>query len=146
MSDPDSGQGPDNRALSARLIRGGAQRSDLRITHRDLPPLRPVVGAARSKPACMGASIVLGLAAIRNRDIARHRAWMTRAYALGLGAGSQTLTVGFGQVLFGSGVVRTDLMMGARWVINLAVAELFIRRASGPRARPLTHAVLAGSP
>ena len=96
--------------------------------------------------AGMGASIVLGLAAIRNRDIARHRAWMTRAYALGLGAGTQTLTVGFGQVLFGSGVVRTDLMMGAGWVINLAVAELFIRRASGPRARPLTHAVLAGSP
>lgn len=97
--------------------------------------------------AGMGASIVLGLAAIRNRDVARHRAWMTRAYALGLGAGTQTLTVGFGQAFVGSGVVRTDLMMGAGWVINLAVAELLLRRATRPlRRRPRTHAALAGSP
>ncbi len=83
----------------------------------------------------MAISIVLGLAAIRRRDIARHRAWMTRAYALALGAGTQTLTVGFGGALFGVGVVRTDLMMGAGWAINLAVAEWFIRRPAARRTR-----------
>ena len=83
----------------------------------------------------MGVSIILGLVAIRRRDIARHRAWMTRAYALALGAGTQAFTVGFGEALFGSGVVRTDLMMGAAWVINLAVAEWFIRRPAVRRAR-----------
>jgi uncharacterized membrane protein len=36
----------------------------------------------------MAASIVLGFAAIRRRDIARHRAWMIRGYAIGLGAGT----------------------------------------------------------
>jgi len=83
----------------------------------------------------MAASIILGLVAIRRREIARHRAWMTRAYALALGAGTQAFTVGFGEALFGSGVVRTDLMMGAAWAINLVVAEWFIRRPAVRRAR-----------
>ena len=47
----------------------------------------------------MGVSIVLGVTAIRARDIARHRAWMMRAYALGLGAGTQAFTVGFGEAV-----------------------------------------------
>jgi hypothetical protein len=40
----------------------------------------------------MAVSIVLGFAAIRRREIARHRAWMMRGYALGLsiGRGSST--------------------------------------------------------
>lgn len=83
----------------------------------------------------MAISIILGLAAIRRRDIPRHRAWMTRAYALALGAGTQIFTVGFGEALFGAGVVRTDLMMGAGWVINLAVAEWIIRRPFARRTR-----------
>jgi uncharacterized membrane protein len=94
----------------------------------------------------MGVSIVLGLAAIRSRDIARHRAWMTRAYALALGAGTQAFTVGFGEAAFGSGVVRTDLMMGAGWVINAAIAEWVIRRPAAPRPRSArVSAVMVGS-
>ena len=83
----------------------------------------------------MGAAVVLGLVAIRRRDIARHRAWMTRAYALALGAGTQAFTVGFGEALFGTGVLSHDLMMAAAWVINLAVAEWVIRRPAVRRAR-----------
>jgi uncharacterized membrane protein len=94
----------------------------------------------------MAASIVLGLAAIRRRDIARHRAWMVRAYALALGAGTQAFAVGFGEALFGTGVVRTDLMMGAGWAINLAVAEWIIRRPFAGRTRSTRlRAALAGS-
>ncbi|MEV7009686.1 DUF2306 domain-containing protein [Streptosporangium sp. NPDC051022] len=80
----------------------------------------------------MTVSIVLGLAAIRRRDIARHRAWMTRGYAIGLGAGTQVLTqllwflfLGFGSV---PGEFARALLVGAGWVINLAVAEWFLRR------------------
>ena len=94
----------------------------------------------------MAASLILGVAAIRRRDITRHRAWMTRAYALALGAGTQVFTVGFGGALFGAGVVRTDLMMGAGWAINLAVAEWLIRRPDARQRRnPRTRAALAGS-
>ena len=76
----------------------------------------------------MAYGLVAGVRYARRRQIRQHRAWMARAYALGLGAGTQAFTVGFGEALFGSGVVRTDLMMGFAWALNLAVAEWFIRR------------------
>jgi uncharacterized membrane protein len=77
----------------------------------------------------MATCLVLGFSAIRRRDIAAHRAWMIRAYAIGLGAGTQVFTQGFGGAIFGTGEVRGDLAMGAGWVINLAVAEWSIRRS-----------------
>jgi uncharacterized membrane protein len=82
----------------------------------------------------MAASIVLGFTAIRRREIVRHRAWMTRAYALALGAGTQVFTKGIGPAVFGSGELVNDLSLGAGWVINLAIAEYVIRRRSGRRA------------
>jgi uncharacterized membrane protein len=80
-----------------------------------------------------GLSILLGLAAVRRRDIVRHRVWMARGYALALGAGTQAFTVGIGEALLGSGTVRTDLMMGAGWVVNLAVVEVLCARSSARR-------------
>jgi uncharacterized membrane protein len=79
--------------------------------------------------AAMAACLVLGVTAIRRRDIPAHRAWMIRAYAIGLGAGTQTFTEGLGDAVFGTGVLAADLAKGAGWVINLAVAEWIIRRA-----------------
>ena len=76
----------------------------------------------------MAASIILGFTAIRRGDVARHRAWMTRAYALALGAGTQLFTLGIGPAVFGPSVLTHDLSLGAAWVINLAVAEYIIRR------------------
>ena len=88
----------------------------------------------------MAASLILGITTIRRRDIAGHRAWMTRAYALALGAGTQTFTLGFGHAIFGTTALTTDLMLGAGWVINLAVAEFVIRRPAA-RRRPARAAV-----
>jgi uncharacterized membrane protein len=76
----------------------------------------------------MATSLVLGLTAIRRRDVPRHRAWMTRAYALALGAATQLFTLGIGPAVFGTGELTHDLSLGAAWMINLAVAELVIRR------------------
>ncbi|HEY7812561.1 MAG TPA: DUF2306 domain-containing protein [Nakamurella sp.] len=78
----------------------------------------------------LAACFVLGFSAIRRGDVARHRAWMTRAYALALGAGTQVFTQGIGHAVFGTGVTTTDLMLGAGWVINLAIAEYVIRRGA----------------
>jgi hypothetical protein len=81
----------------------------------------------------MAASIVLGFAAIRRGEVTRHLAWMTRAYALALGAGTQVFTQGVGNALFGTSPLATDLSLGAAWVINLVVAECVIaRRGSRP--------------
>jgi uncharacterized membrane protein len=102
--------------------------------------VRLLVGSA------MAAFIVLGFTAIRRRDIAGHRAWMIRAYALAVGAGTQVFTQGVGEALFGTGELSTALSVSAGWVINVAVAEWVIRR---PRARRVdrarTRTVLAGS-
>jgi uncharacterized membrane protein len=102
--------------------------------------VRILVGSA------MAAFIVLGFTAIRRRDIAGHRAWMIRAYALAVGAGTQVFTQGVGEALFGTGELSTALSVSAGWVINVAVAEWVIRR---PRARRVdrarTRTVLAGS-
>lgn len=82
-------------------------------------------------------SIVLGFFAIRRRDILQHRAWMTRAYAIGLGAGTQVLTGMVGELIAGPpSELGNALLMGAGWVINLAVAEWSIRRRMAPSARP----------
>jgi uncharacterized membrane protein len=75
----------------------------------------------------MAASIILGYRAIRHADAARHRAWMTRAYALALGAGTQVFTQGIGHAVFGVSELSTDLMLGAGWALNLMAAEFIIR-------------------
>lgn len=90
--------------------------------------------------AGMGVFIVLGLVAIRRRRLPRHRAWMIRSYAIGLGAATQVFTLGFGEALFGASQLTVALLNGAGWAINLAVAEWAIRRM--PRRAPLASATL----
>ena len=83
--------------------------------------IRLLVGLA------MALFICLGFVAVRRRDIQQHRAWMMRAYALGLGAGTQVLTH-LPWFLFPSiqGELARTLFMGAGWAINVAVAEWLI--------------------
>lgn len=78
----------------------------------------------------MVVSIVLGLDAIRRRAFASHGVWMIRAYAIGLGAGTQVLThlPWFLLVDGKPGELARGLMMGAGWVINVVVAEWIIRK------------------
>ncbi len=86
-------------------------------------------------------SLILGAAAIRRRNFAQHGAWMTRGYAIGLGAGTQVLTLVPWVIIVGiPGELPRAILMGAGWVINLAVAEWVIRtrltRAKHPFAGP----------
>jgi hypothetical protein len=106
--------------------------SGLWMTHGyDLPPAdgtmlmitRDVVGVA------MTAWLVMGVVAVRRRRFVQHGEWMMRAYAIGLGAGTQVLThipwfVAFGEP---TETPRAFLML-AGWLINVAVAEQVIRR------------------
>ncbi|WP_267242270.1 DUF2306 domain-containing protein [Streptomyces sp. PR69] len=86
----------------------------------------------------MAASLVLAFAAVRRRDLARHRAWMFRGYAIGMGAGTQTLLFIPSIVALGlPGELDKALVHGLGWVINLAVAEWAIhRRPSAAAHKP----------
>lgn len=83
--------------------------------------VRLAVGSA------MVASLVLGVLAIVRGNVARHEAFMMRAYALGQGAGTQVLVLLPWMVISGEsqGLTR-DLLMTLAWTINVGVAELLI--------------------
>ena len=103
--------------------------------------LRLVFGSA------MAACLILGFTAIRRRDVAAHRAWMIRAYAIGVAAGTQAFTGAIGGALPGTGELRGDLAKGAAWIINLAVAEWVIRRPTRAKGqRRIRAAAPAGAP
>jgi uncharacterized membrane protein len=117
---------------------------------------RLVVGTA------MLAWMVLGLDAVRKRDFKAHGRWMIRAYALGMGAGTQVLThlPWFILVDGQPGETPRTVMMGSAWLINALFAEWVIRRqhrrqsesspgtlteaGAGPRVPPPAVALAAG--
>jgi hypothetical protein len=80
-------------------------------------------------------SIAMALRALSMRDFAAHGDWMTRAYAIGMGAGTQVLTHASYFIVAG----RPDedsraVLMGAGWVINVVVAEALVARRRKPAA------------
>ncbi len=84
--------------------------------------IRLVVGAG------MTLSIIFGWSAILRGDVTTHSAWMIRAYALGLGAGTQVFT----HLPFILMHIKWDeplraFLMGAGWGINWLFAEWIIR-------------------
>jgi len=90
--------------------------------------IRLVVGGGM----CM--FICLGVAAIRRRAFVEHRAWMMRAYALGIAAGTQPLTLGVVFLLLGAfNDAKYTLGMAAGWLANIVVAEWLIRRRGDSR-------------
>jgi len=85
---------------------------------------RLVVGSA------MLLSVALGIIAIGRRQFVRHGEWMIRAYALGMGAGTQVLThlPWFLLSDVAPGDTPRAVMMGLGWLVNVVVAEWIIRR------------------
>ena len=113
-------------ALSALWLTFGY--ASLSIGGLLLAAFRGVVGSA------MAVSLVLGLSAILRRDVARHREWMIRAYALGLGAATQMIILLIGEAVFGAPLTELARagLMGLAWSINAAVAEWIIQRERRP--------------
>lgn len=93
------------------------------VTGPGLAAVRIVLGTA------MAAAIVVAFVAIRRGDVRTHSAWMTRAYAIGMGAGTQVLVFLPYTLLAGTPAPLTHtLLMTAGWMINLVIAEIVIRR------------------
>ena len=81
--------------------------------------------------AAMLMAIVLAVTAAMNREFARHRAWMIRGYALGMGAGTQVVVLLPWMLIVGTpNAMHRDVLMSLAWLINLAVAEMVIQKPS----------------
>ncbi|PRY54920.1 DUF2306 domain-containing protein [Glycomyces artemisiae] len=97
----------------------------------DVPPTDsgPVAFSRYVVGTLMLAFIGLGIAAIARRDYVAHGSWMIRAYALGMGAGTQVLTSGPALIVFGEPDALMRLVqMDAGWIINALVAEWVVAR------------------
>lgn len=83
----------------------------------------------------MCALVVWAMIAIRAQNVSAHRTAMLRSYAIGQGASTQTVL--FIAILAFSGVeplgFTRDVLMVTAWLINLAIAEVMIRRTTSPR-------------
>lgn len=86
-------------------------------------------------------SIALGVSAILRRDVPRHREWMIRSYALGLGAATQMLVLMVAEIITGGSPTELNraLLMGLAWGINIAWAEWTIRRGRAARTVRAMH-------
>jgi uncharacterized membrane protein len=104
----------------------------------DLPPhdgvllliLRLVFGSA------MVAFLVLGVLAVRRRNYVRHSEWMTRAYAIGIAQGT-IVVVTIPWILLVAPVTELSraVLIGASWLLSLAVAEYVIHRRTRASVR-----------
>lgn len=98
--------------------------------------LRLVFGSA------MLFAIVAGMNALRQKEFIRHGAWMTRAYAIGMAAGTQVFTLL--PLMLEPDLLNEStraLGMGAGWVINLCIAEWIIHRRARRRTRAAARSI-----
>ena len=81
--------------------------------------------------------LVLAILAIRRRDIASHRAWMIRAFAVAMPAGTLAFIFAPIFLIFGD-VSETvdDIVQSAAWIVHLAIAEIILCRFSLRRSAP----------
>lgn len=87
--------------------------------------MRQLVGWA------MVLAIGMGIVTVRQRKFIEHGSWMIRAYALGLGAGTQVFTsIPMFVLADQSYELWRAVTMGAGWVINIIIAEWIIQNKS----------------
>jgi uncharacterized membrane protein len=81
-------------------------------------------------------ALAMAIVAIRNRDVLRHRAWVIRAYAIGMGLGTVALVfiplyIVTGQPPIGP---TSDILFVVSWLLTIAFAEVVVRRSSRSHA------------
>ena len=102
------------------------------------PQRTPVVDIARGVfGLALLVAVAKAIAAIRRRDIQGHRAWVIRAYAVGMGLGTVSLV--FFPIYLVTGAPPTglasDILFVASWSLNIGFAEWVIHRISPPIPR-----------
>lgn len=77
-------------------------------------------------------ALTMAMAAIRNREFLRHRAWMIRAYATGMGLGTVALVFFPIYLVTGQPPVglASDILFVGSWAMTIGLAEMVVRRSS----------------
>ncbi|WP_061291570.1 DUF2306 domain-containing protein [Herbidospora cretacea] len=102
----------------------------LRYDMPDIDDDPPITVLRLAVGGVMAFAIVHAFLAVRRRDFRTHRAWMIRAYALAMGAGTQAFThLPFAVTGAAPDATGRTIAMAAGWAINIAVAEWAIRRS-----------------
>lgn len=80
------------------------------------------------------AALVLGAAAARTHDMRRHRAWMIRAYAIGMGTGPVALVMFPLYLITGEppAGLASDIVVVGMWLLNIALGEWVVRTLALP--------------
>jgi uncharacterized membrane protein len=97
------------------------------------PQRTPLVDIARGLfGLALLIALALAMAAIRNRDVLRHRAWVIRAYAVGMGLGAVSLVFFPIYVITGQAPtgLTSDVLFVASWGLSIAFGEVVIRHLS----------------
>lgn len=77
----------------------------------------------------LGMSIILAIAAARRRDFAHHRAWMVRAFAIGVAGSTQAVLLGTWVAIAGTLTPQAvTVLLTLGFAINIAIAEARIRK------------------
>lgn len=78
----------------------------------------------------LGVALALAILAIRKRDVSRHRNWMIRAYAIGMGATAVTMV--FFPIYVFTGAppmgLAADIAFLGSWTACIVFAECLVRR------------------
>lgn len=76
------------------------------------------------------AALALGVAAARAGDMIRHRAWMIRAYAIGMGTGIVALVMFPIYLITGEPIAGlvSDIAVVGMWLLSIALGEWVARR------------------
>lgn len=74
--------------------------------------------------------LVLGVAAARAHNMFRHRTWMIRAYAVGMGTGPVALVMFPIYLITGEpiGGLVSDIVVVGMWLVSIAMGEWVIRK------------------
>ncbi len=95
-----------------------------------------LLGAARGVfGLALIAVLALGVAAARAHNMRRHRGWMIRAYAIGMGSGTVSLVLFPVYLISGEPPtgLTTDIVVVGTWLATIAVGEWVVRRLAVPK-------------
>jgi len=126
-------------------VLGASSGLYMTLSHPDISG--PLLHYGRLLFACLWIGfLVQAVVSIRNRDIPRHRANMIRAYAIAINAGTLPFIYLPILAIFGEPPqVFDEIIQVGGWVVNLSIAEWWIRRRARRALLPAPKSTAIGA-